>query len=126
MFIYLENLVSYAAPRADTEFEDVSYDGIINDRNMKDGLGQLTDNVFGDEDFLNHNQQTNNKKWVGWLNDQNISSPLEIIFEFKTYSQIFAIFLHISHFKTREVQVRKINESVFKCFISYALFFGEK
>lgn len=102
-----ENLISYSAPRADTEFEDVSYDGVADDRVMKDGLGQLIDNVFGDEDFLNHNQQTGNKKWVGWLNDLNTSSPLEIVFEFQCYSQIAAVYLHVSHFKTREVQVRK-------------------
>jgi len=74
---------------------------------MANGLGQLVDGVLGDEDFLNHNHhQTNSKKWVGWMNDGNASSPLEILFEFVDYNQISAIFLHTSHFKTREVQVR--------------------
>lgn len=72
---------------------------------MSHGLGQLVDNILGDEDFLNHNHQTTDKKWVGWLNDGNASSPLEIQFEFANYNQITTILLHMSHFKTRGVQV---------------------
>lgn len=40
------------APRGDTEFEDLSYDGVLDGRIMRSGLGQLVDGLFGAEDFL--------------------------------------------------------------------------
>ena len=92
---------------------------------MENGLGQLVDGVLGDEDFLNHDQQSSNKKWVGWMNDGNFSEPLEILFEFVDYNQISAILLHTSHVKTREVQVRekKLHRNKYRVSLYYVELF---
>lgn len=45
-------MVSYTAPRGDSEFEDISYDGVLDGVIMRGGLGQLVDGDLGAEDFL--------------------------------------------------------------------------
>jgi len=45
------------APRADSEFEDVSYDGDLGRSLMTGGLGMLTDGLFGADDFLQFDLQ---------------------------------------------------------------------
>jgi len=45
------------APRADTEFEDVSYDGDLGRSLMTGGLGMLTDSLYGADDFLQFDLQ---------------------------------------------------------------------
>lgn len=45
------------APRADTEFEDVSYDGDLGRSFMTGGLGMLTDSLYGADDFLQFDLQ---------------------------------------------------------------------
>lgn len=34
-----------------TDLEDVSYDGILDNGIMRNGLGQLVDGLYGDDDF---------------------------------------------------------------------------
>uniref|UniRef100_T1I6J9 Discoidin domain-containing protein n=1 Tax=Rhodnius prolixus TaxID=13249 RepID=T1I6J9_RHOPR len=46
------SLMSYNAPRGDSELEDLSYDGYLDSGIMKGGLGQLVDGVYGSDDFL--------------------------------------------------------------------------
>lgn len=50
-------MISYLAPRADTEFEDVSYDGDLGRSFMTGGLGMLTDSLYGADDFLQFDLQ---------------------------------------------------------------------
>lgn len=57
MFCFLESVISYVAPRADTEFEDVSYDGDLGRSFMTGGLGMLTDSLYGADDFLQFDLQ---------------------------------------------------------------------
>lgn len=49
--------MNYIAPRADTEFEDVSYDGDLGRSLMTGGLGMLTDSLYGADDFLQFDLQ---------------------------------------------------------------------
>lgn len=49
--------MNYIAPRADTEFEDVSYDGDLGRTLMTGGLGMLTDSLYGADDFLQFDLQ---------------------------------------------------------------------
>lgn len=49
--------MNYVAPRADTEFEDVSYDGDLGRSLMTGGLGMLTDSLYGADDFLQFDLQ---------------------------------------------------------------------
>jgi len=56
-FFFSESVVSYVAPRADTEFEDISYDGDLARSLMTGGLGMLTDSLYGADDFLQFDLQ---------------------------------------------------------------------
>lgn len=55
--IFAESVINYIAPRADTEFEDVSYDGDLGRTYMTGGLGMLTDSLYGADDFLQFDLQ---------------------------------------------------------------------
>lgn len=49
-------MISYTAPRGESQslnkkLEDINYDGIIEERTMRGGLGQLVDGLFGDDLF---------------------------------------------------------------------------
>lgn len=57
VFHFLESVVNYIAPRADTEFEDISYDGDLARSLMTGGLGMLTDSLYGADDFLQFDLQ---------------------------------------------------------------------
>ncbi|XP_054273935.1 discoidin domain-containing receptor 2-like isoform X2 [Macrosteles quadrilineatus] len=98
-----QSVVSYMAPKGDSEFEDLSYDGYLDGVTMRGGLGQLVDGVLGSEDFLD--ETSTGSRWVGWLNDSQDSEPLEIIFEFDGVREFSAMHLHTSHVVTRDVQV---------------------
>lgn len=56
-FCFSESVVNYITPRADTEFEDVSYDGDLGRTYMTGGLGMLTDSLYGADDFLQFDLQ---------------------------------------------------------------------
>ncbi|XP_046678301.1 LOW QUALITY PROTEIN: discoidin domain-containing receptor 2-like [Homalodisca vitripennis] len=97
-----QSVISYTAPKGDSEFEDTSYDGFLDGVIMRGGLGQLVDGLLGSEDFLD---EPSGSRWVGWLNDSQDSEPLEIIFEFDGVREFSAMHLHTSHVVTRDVQV---------------------
>lgn len=49
-------MLRYEAPRGeirepDIDLEDISYDGLLDGRDMKGGLGQLVDGLYGDNDY---------------------------------------------------------------------------
>lgn len=50
--MFAESVISYSGPKGDGDFEDVSYDGIIEENKMFGGLGQLVDSLYGNDDFL--------------------------------------------------------------------------
>ncbi|XP_008305468.1 discoidin domain-containing receptor 2 isoform X1 [Cynoglossus semilaevis] len=88
---WLDGLVSYNAPvggqmnlASDTVYlNDSVYDGAII-HSMTEGLGQLTDGVFGEDDFTQshiHNAWPG-YDYVGWNNGSFPSGYVEIMFEF--------------------------------------------
>ena len=58
-----ENVVSYTAPRGDTELEDLSYDGYLDGGIMRGGLGQLVDGLYGADDFIQDSRQQTSGKY---------------------------------------------------------------
>lgn len=59
-------MVKYDAPRGevrkDVNLEDISYDGIVENSQMKGGLGQLVDGLYGDDDYQKQLQGENSGK----------------------------------------------------------------
>lgn len=47
----------------DVNLEDISYDGILDDSQMKGGLGQLVDGLYGDDDYQKQLQGENSGKF---------------------------------------------------------------
>ncbi|XP_022175089.1 uncharacterized protein LOC111037041 [Myzus persicae] len=102
-----QSVVNYVAPRADTEFEDVSYDGDLARSLMTGGLGMLTDSLYGADDFLQFDLQFHkplSKRWVGWSND-SIGNKLDLVFEFNGFRMFKEVKIHSSHIPTRDVKV---------------------
>ncbi|XP_060837364.1 discoidin domain-containing receptor 2-like [Rhopalosiphum padi] len=102
-----QSVVNYVAPRADTEFEDISYDGDMARSLMTGGLGMLTDSLYGADDFLQFDLQFHkplSKRWVGWSND-SIGNKLDLVFEFNGFRMFKEVKIHSSHIPTRDVKV---------------------
>lgn len=56
LFSFSENVIKYEAPRGevrepDIDLEDISYDGTLDGKMMRGGLGQLVDGLYGDDDY---------------------------------------------------------------------------
>lgn len=68
LLIYItENIVKYDAPVGEmrhpvANLEDISYDGVLEDSQMKGGLGQLVDGLYGDDDFQKQLEGENSGK----------------------------------------------------------------
>ncbi|KAG8230045.1 hypothetical protein J437_LFUL000881 [Ladona fulva] len=108
----VEGVVSYTAPRGDARspeagLEDLSYDGVVDSSIMKGGLGQLTDGLFGADQFTPDlkGQGDQGNRWVGWLNESRPGQPLEITFEFDVTREFSALHLHANNMFTRGVQI---------------------
>lgn len=67
--LLVESVVSYMAPKGDSEFEDLSYDGYLDGVTMRGGLGQLVDGVLGSEDFLDETSTGQSNKYVTTKHD---------------------------------------------------------
>ncbi|XP_063925525.1 epithelial discoidin domain-containing receptor 1-like isoform X2 [Zophobas morio] len=106
-----QNIMRYNAPRGesrdpDVNLEDISYDGILEGGQMKGGLGQLVDGLYGDDDYQKKLQGENSgSRWVGWNNDTREGEPLDITFEFDSIREFSAVHLHANNMFTRGVQV---------------------
>ncbi|XP_008199917.2 epithelial discoidin domain-containing receptor 1 [Tribolium castaneum] len=106
-----QNIMSYNAPRGesrepDVDLEDISYDGALEGSQMRGGLGQLVDGLYGDDDYLKQLEGENSgSRWVGWNNDTREGEPLDITFEFDSIREFSAVHLHANNMFTRGVQV---------------------
>lgn len=76
MFHFTENIVKYEAPNGERDpfanLEDISYDGILESNQMKGGLGQLVDGLYGDDDFQKQLEGENSGKFCHF-NYSNLS-----------------------------------------------------
>lgn len=66
---FVENVVKYSAPRGgmrdpEVDLQDISYDGILDGGQMRDGLGQLVDGLYGDDDYQKQLQGEHSGKYV--------------------------------------------------------------
>ncbi|XP_034232582.1 discoidin domain-containing receptor 2-like [Thrips palmi] len=104
-------VVSYAMPQGDKrgaswEFFDTSYDGPWDPQPHK-GLGQLTDTIYGDDNFKMsyYESDKGGQGWVGWRNDSRAGQPVEIVFEFDTVREFRSMDIFCNNQFTKEVQV---------------------
>lgn len=59
-----------------------------------DGLGQLTDGMFGEDDYRVTDHEQIGYDWIGWKNRSNVN----LLFYFDTYRNFTSIHLHTSNF----------------------------
>ncbi|KAG7313144.1 hypothetical protein JYU34_000233 [Plutella xylostella] len=98
-------IVSYSMPKGDTrsngvELTDVSYDGAWG-AELRGGLGQLLDGVFGGDDIR---EAAKSSPWVGWRNDSRPQPPV-LLFEFDRVREFSALHLYCNNRFMRDVQV---------------------
>ncbi|XP_060568273.1 discoidin domain-containing receptor 2-like isoform X2 [Ruditapes philippinarum] len=110
-----DGIVSYSMRQGDkrgaeVDFFDFTYDGIISQNYLHDGLGQLTDGEEGDTNFRLDPQNLGIKgyEWVGWKNDTLIDpGPVEILFKFNTVRNFSSVMLFCNNYFTKDNRVFK-------------------
>lgn len=95
----LDGLMSYSIPQGDrrgynTQFIDEIYDGKNDKGVLRGGLGQLTDGIFGQNDYRLTDHEQSGYDWIGWKNRSNIN----LLFHFDTLRNFTSIHLHTSNF----------------------------
>ncbi|XP_045464943.1 discoidin domain-containing receptor tyrosine kinase B-like [Harmonia axyridis] len=114
-----QSVVKYSAPKGEIRdkninLEDISYDGIIEGNYVKDGLGQLIDGLYGDDDYQKQLQGENSgTRWVGWSNGTRGGEPVDLTFEFESIREFHAVHLHCNNMFTRGVQIFNQAEILF-------------
>ncbi|XP_026314364.1 discoidin domain-containing receptor 2-like [Hyposmocoma kahamanoa] len=115
-------LIAYSAPRGGdmqamtggARFEDLSYDGVMREGKLMDGLGQMTDSLLGPNDFeLPDPNDTRGTRWVGWNKSMLIDDEVEIRFNFSTPRILYHIDIHTNNMFTKDVQLFKEAEVYF-------------
>ncbi|CAN0351273.1 unnamed protein product [Lampetra fluviatilis] len=112
---WADGLVSYSAPEGETlllpsvapaNLNDSTYDGFIASRQMYGGLGQLTDGVWGLDDFA---LSPEHRVWpgydyVGWSNGSLSLPYLLMLFEFDEPRNFSAMKVHCNNMFQSGVQ----------------------
>ncbi|XP_049885499.1 epithelial discoidin domain-containing receptor 1-like [Pectinophora gossypiella] len=115
-------LITYSAPKGGdmqamtggARFEDLSYDGVVRDGRLIDGLGQMTDSLTGPNDFeLPDPSDTRGTRWVGWNKSMLISDELELLFNFSSPRVFDYVNIHTNNMFTKDVQLFKEAEVYF-------------
>ncbi|KAH3800098.1 hypothetical protein DPMN_153723 [Dreissena polymorpha] len=96
---------------SELDFVDFTYDGMIQENFLLEGLGQLTDGEIGDYNFRLDNEDLRIKGyeiWVGWRNDtQDFQGPLIITFKFDQVRNFSKVFINCNNLFSKEVRVFK-------------------
>ncbi|KAK9873618.1 hypothetical protein WA026_023297 [Henosepilachna vigintioctopunctata] len=114
-----QSIVRYSAPKGEIRdeninLEDISFDGIYEGAYVKNGLGQLIDGLYGDDDYQKQLQGENSgTRWVGWSNGTRGGEPVDLTFEFRGIREFHAVHLHCNNMFTRGVQVFSQAEILF-------------
>ncbi|XP_025833033.1 discoidin domain-containing receptor 2-like [Agrilus planipennis] len=114
-----QSIVKYDAPRGeirdlDVDLTDVSYDGILYENLMRNGLGQLVDGLFGDDDYQKQLEgEKSGSRWIGWNNETREGEPVDITFEFDGLYEFSSVQIHANNMFTRGVQVFSAAEACF-------------
>ncbi|XP_052219527.1 discoidin domain-containing receptor 2-like [Dreissena polymorpha] len=111
-----DGVVSYSVRQGDRrgselDFVDFTYDGMIQENFLLEGLGQLTDGEIGDYNFRLDNEDLRIKgyEWVGWRNDtQDFQGPLIITFKFDQVRNFSKVFINCNNLFSKEVRVFKV------------------
>ncbi|CAG9558562.1 unnamed protein product [Danaus chrysippus] len=115
-------LVAYSAPQGGdmqamtggARFEDLSYDGIMRNGNMINGLGQITDSFIGPNDFeLPDPLDTRGTRWVGWNKTMLTNDEINITFNFTDPRLFHFMDVHTNNMFTKDVQLFKEAEVYF-------------
>ena len=95
----------------DLDFVDFTYDGMIQDKFLLDGLGQLMDGEIGDSNFRLDHQSLGIKgyEWVGWRNDSmDFQGPLQITVKFNTVRNFTSVILNCNNHFSKDIRVFKM------------------
>ncbi|XP_014369691.2 epithelial discoidin domain-containing receptor 1 [Papilio machaon] len=120
--LWKQAIIAYSAPKGGdmqsmtggAKFEDLSYDGVIRDGRMLDGLGQITDSYTGPNDFeLPDPDDTTGSRWVGWNKSMLIDDEVELTFNFSDTRVMYFVDIHTNNMFTKDVQLFKEAEVYF-------------
>ncbi|XP_050360580.1 discoidin domain-containing receptor 2-like [Nymphalis io] len=115
-------LIAYSAPKGGdmqsmtggARFEDLSYDGVMRNGRLIDGLGQLTDSFIGPNDFeLPDPMDTQGTRWVGWNKTMLVDNEVKLTFNFSNYRLFHCVDIHTNNMFTKDVQLFKEAEVYF-------------
>lgn len=106
-------IVAYTMPQGDrrgaeVDLFDFTYDGIIYENKLSNGMGQLTDGEKGEDNFRSDKYKFGIKgyDWVGWKNDSLIRyTPIEIVFKFDQVRNFTSVTLHANNHFSKDVRV---------------------
>lgn len=117
VIIFTDGVLSYSMPQGDRRgkhssdelaFLDFTYDGIIKEDHLYNGIGQLMDGEEGQANFRSDLQARGIKgyEWVGWKTenpDDNI--PVQIVFKFDDVRNFTLLNIHANNFYDKDVSV---------------------
>ena len=114
--LFSDGVVSYDVRQGDRrgtdlDLYDFTYDGMIQDNFLLDGLGQLTDGEIGDSNFRLDHQSIGIKgyEWVAWRNDTfDFKGPLQITFKFDSVRNFSSVILNCNNHFTKDIRVFKM------------------
>ena len=116
MSTFTDGVISYNVRQGDRrgtdlDFVDFTYDGMIQDKFLLDGLGQLMDGEIGDSNFRLDHQSLGIKgyEWVGWRNDSmDFQGPLQITVKFNTVRNFTSVILNCNNHFSKDIRVFKM------------------
>ncbi|XP_076127216.1 discoidin domain-containing receptor 2 [Alosa pseudoharengus] len=122
---WTDGLTAYSAPEGQVmmapgysvaTLNDSTYDGVFERRKLSGGLGQLTDGVIGQDDFLATRQYSvwNGYDYVGWKNDSLGPGYVEMAFEFDRQRNFTSMKVHSNNMFSRGVKIFSSVECWFK------------
>uniref|UniRef100_A0A4W3K340 Discoidin domain-containing receptor 2 n=1 Tax=Callorhinchus milii TaxID=7868 RepID=A0A4W3K340_CALMI len=113
---WLDGLVSYNGPMGhqivsagspSVYLNDTVYDGVISSRKVSEGLGQMTDGVWGLDDFTQSHVYNvwPGYDYLGWQNTSFENGYVEILFEFDRIRNFTAMKVHCNNMFTKGVKI---------------------
>ncbi|KAL7836153.1 hypothetical protein AOLI_G00274370 [Acnodon oligacanthus] len=120
-----DGLTAYSAPEGQTmmapgypitSLNDSTYDGVLERRRLLGGLGQMTDGVIGQDDFVPmlQYQLWPGYDYVGWRNDSLGPGYVEMEFQFDRQRNFTSMKVHSNNMFSRGVKVFSSVSCVFK------------
>ena len=118
--IFSDDVVSYNMRQGDrrgseVDLYDFTYDGVVEDNYLSQGLGQLTDDDKGQTNFRLDPQGVGRKgyEWVGWKNDSVGTPPVGILFQFDKVRNFTSVRIHSNNLFSKDVRVFRMAKIYF-------------